>query len=255
MEKKKEDWYKEGWTLDIKNQSWVEDTGSQVDFLIQTLGLQGNERILDLACGYGRHSLEFAKRGYQVVGVDITKEYVEDANKEAGAAGLPAHFYQKDIRQVDYNEEFDVVINMADGAIGYLENDEENVKIFDVVSRALKPGGKHFMDIMSADYADAHFPCNLWEAGDISLTLSRFEWDKESKVMLYGQNDFSYGNPLAKPNFAAGDPIRLFHAQEIKDLLSARGMDVVKIFGKFDGTPASANEIQMMVCSQKSGEK
>ena len=41
------------------------------------------------------------------------------------------------------------MLNMADGAIGYLEDDEENHKIFSVIAKALKKGGKHFMDIMN----------------------------------------------------------------------------------------------------------
>jgi cyclopropane fatty-acyl-phospholipid synthase-like methyltransferase len=62
----KSDWYKHGWSLDIKNQSWVEDTENQVAFIIQTLGLSGNEHILDLACGYGRHALCLAQKGFRV---------------------------------------------------------------------------------------------------------------------------------------------------------------------------------------------
>lgn len=83
MKAQKTDWYKHGWTLDVKNQSWVEDTENQIDFIIKTLNLTGKERILDLACGYGRHSLSFARKGYSVVGVDITPEYIDDANKIA----------------------------------------------------------------------------------------------------------------------------------------------------------------------------
>ena len=150
MISKKDTWYKEGWSLDIKKQSWTEETKRQVDFLIQTLKLTGDERILDLACGFGRHSLEFARRGFSVVGVDITKAYVEDAILQAEKEQLPADFLHMDIREVSFKEEFDVVLNMADGAIGYLENEEENLKIFDVVAKALRPGGKHVMDIMSA---------------------------------------------------------------------------------------------------------
>ncbi|MDO5434196.1 class I SAM-dependent methyltransferase, partial [Eubacterium sp.] len=76
-------WYKEIWSLDIKNQSWVENTVDEVAFIIKTLKLNGKEKILDMACGFGRHSLEFARRGYEVVGVDITKDYVDDAIKSA----------------------------------------------------------------------------------------------------------------------------------------------------------------------------
>lgn len=64
------DWYRKIWSLDIQDQSWVEDTTRQVDFLVKTLGLSGGERILDLACGFGRHSLELARRGFSVIGVD-----------------------------------------------------------------------------------------------------------------------------------------------------------------------------------------
>lgn len=88
MKARPSDWYKYNWSLEIKKQSWVEDTEQQVDFMIQTMHLTGKERILDLACGYGRHALSLAQRGYTVVGVDITKEYIEDARKSAAKLAL-----------------------------------------------------------------------------------------------------------------------------------------------------------------------
>lgn len=251
MQKKAADWYKQGWSLDIKNQSWTEETAGQVDFLVSTLGLSGKERILDLACGFGRHSLELARRGFEVVGVDITQAYIEDAAKQADAQKLPATFLHKDIREITFCNEFDVVLNMADGAIGYLESEAENLKIFDVISRALRPGGKHVMDIMNADYADTHFSCNLWDMGQKGITLSRFEWDAESKILLYGQNDFAYGEPLTPPQFERADPIRLYHRHEVDRILAERGMRVIQVYSKFDGTPGSHNDIQMIVFSQK----
>lgn len=251
MIRKKETWYKEGWSLCIKEQSWTEDTQKQVDFLIKTLNLTGTEKILDLACGFGRHSLELARRGFRVVGVDITKEYVEDATKQAETENLSAKFFHMDIREVPFVGEFDVVLNMADGAIGYLENEDENLKIFEVIAKTLRPGGKHVMDIMSADYADTHFPCNLWDMGQNGITLSKFEWDKQSKIMLYGQNDFAYGNVLSIPQFDQGDPIRLYHMQEIKQIMKSYDMCVKQVFSKFDGTPGSDNDIQMIVFSEK----
>ena len=251
MTPKNKNWYKEIWSLDIKNQSWTEDTKNQVDFIINAFQLKGSERILDLACGFGRHSLELARRGFSVVGVDITKEYVLDATKTADKENLNARFIHSDIRELDFHEEFDVVLNMADGAIGYLENEEENLKIFDVVAKALKPGGKHIMDIMNGDYADSHFPCNLWDAGEKGLTLSRFEWDKQSRIMLYGQRDYAYGEHLTKPEFGPGDPIRLYSRKEIEEVLVQRGMKVKAVYSRFDGTPGTENDIQMIVVSKK----
>ena len=251
MKAMESDWYKKIWTLDIQNQSWVEDTGRQVDFLIEKLELKGNEKILDLACGFGRHSLELARRGYDVTGVDITSEYIEYAAKQAQDEGLSARFICADIREVEFSGEFDVVLNMADGAIGYLENEEENLKIFRVISNALKSGGKHFMDIMNADYAATHFPCKQWDAGEKCLTLSDFEWDMESKTLIYGQIDIPYGEPVFQPEMAEGNPIRLYSLDEIKELFSALDMRVLDSYADFSGKPSSDNNIQLMVYSKK----
>ncbi len=251
MKRGQSDWYKQGWSLDIKKQSWTENTEKEVSFLIKEMGLCGNERILDLACGYGRHALEFARRGFHVVGVDITKDYIDDACRETEKQSLPIEFILSDIRNVSFENEFDVIINMADGAIGYLENDAENLKIFDVISRALKPGGLHFMDIMSADYADIHYPCNLWESGKNGITLSAFEWDKASNILLYKQNDFYYGDILEKPDFEYGHPTRLYHSAEIDEIMKSHGMETIKKFSDYNGTTASENGLQLMVISKK----
>lgn len=245
------DWYKKIWTLDIQNHSWVEDTIRQVDFLIDKLKLTGNKRILDLACGFGRHSLEFARRGYDVTGVDITPEYVDYATKQAQAENLNARFICSDIRQVSFDNEFDVVLNMADGAIGYLENEEENLKIFRVISKALKTGGTHFMDIMNGSYAETHFPCKLWDEGEKSLTLSNFEWDKQTKTLIYGQISYLYGQPLYKPEITEGNTIRLYSLDEIKSIFNDLGMSVYDSYADFSGTLSSDNGIQLMVFSKK----
>lgn len=251
MKAMKSDWYKKIWTLDIKEQSWVEDTKRQVDFLIKKLGLNGGERILDLACGFGRHSLELAHRGFDVTGVDITTQYIEYAAEQVDKEKLNARFICSDIRDVSFENEFDVVLNMADGAVGYLENDVENLKIFSVVSKALKSGGKHFMDIMNASYANTHFPCKMWDAGEKSLTLSNFEWDIETKTLIYGQLDYRYGEPLPKPEMTAGNPIRLYSLDEVKNIFSSLELEVYDSYSDFSGKPSSDNDIQLMVCSKK----
>lgn len=245
------DWYKKIWTLNIQNQSWVEDTKKQVDFLIEKLEMKGGEKILDLACGFGRHSLEFARRGYDVTGVDITPEYIEFAKKQAKAETLNARFICCDIREVQFSVEFDVVLNMADGAIGYLEDEEENLKIFGVISKALKSGGRHFMDIMNRSYAETHFPCKLWEAGEKGLTLSCFEWEQATRTLIYGQADYPYGKPLYKPEIVEGNTIRLYSIDEVESILDKNKMSVYDCYSDFGGAPLSDNNIQLMVCSRK----
>ncbi len=251
MKKMKNDWYKKIWSLDIREQSWTEDTKKQADFIINELNLKGNEKILDLACGYGRHALEFARRGFCVTGVDITPEYIRFAVQEAEKEKLDAHFILSDIRDINFTNAFDVVLNMADGAVGYLENENENNKIFEIISKALKPGGKHFMDIMNRAYAETHFPCKLWEAGEKCLTLSEFEWEKNSKTLIYGQADYKYGEMLSKPDIKEGNVIRLYSAGEVREIFTKLKMEVCKTYSDFDGQPLSDNKIQLMVYSVK----
>ena len=251
MRRMERDWYRKIWTLDIQDQSWVEDTKRQVDFIIKALNLTGKERILDLACGFGRHSLELARRGFAVTGVDITSEYVDYAAAQAACEGLNADFLCMDVREIPFQNEYDVVLNMADGAIGYLENDAENIKIFEVVSAALKPGGKHLMDIMNGDYAHTHFPCQLWDSGEKGLTLSQFEWDADSKTMIYGQRDYRYGQVLTKPEIVEGNPIRLYTLDEVSNIFSLLGMQVRQSFSDFSGNLLTDSSIQMIICSEK----
>lgn len=251
MKANRSDWYKHGWTLDIKGQSWTENTIGEVDFLEKALGLTGGETVLDLACGYGRHSLELARRGYRVVGVDITPIYVDDANMNAAKEHLQASFFCDDLRNLQYVNEFDVVLNMADGAIGYLESDAENLKIFDVIAKALKPGGKSFIDVQSGDYAAAHFPQRLWEAGTNGLTLSAFDWDPNTRISLYGQLDFVYGETLAKPEMPYGNPTRLYTQRELEEILCERGLELYAAYADISGAPASERGFQLKACSEK----
>ena len=83
------------------------------------------------------------------------------------------------------------------------------------------------------------------------MTLSLFEWDEESKTLLYGQRDYLYGEPLTKPEIPEGNPIRLYTLEELRTLLGARGMAVVDSFSDFSGKPSSKNAIQLLVYSRK----
>lgn len=242
-----------GWSLDIKNQSWVEDTENQVDFIINTLDLTGNERILDLGCGFGRHSTSFARRGFSVVGVDFTKDYIDDAVKTAKSNSLEIDYVLADARSLKYDNEFDVVLNLADGAMGFCETDEENLKIFDVISKALKPGGKHFVDTCNAEHAEKHFPKRHWEIGSKMLSLPEFDWDKERRRMFFTDWGITFGEIAEKPVEIEKDTngIRLYSLSELDAILSERHMRIIKTFSNYYGKEASHKELQLMVYSVK----
>jgi SAM-dependent methyltransferase len=245
-------WYKKIWTLDILSQSWVEETAREVKFVEEVLQLQGGERVLDLACGFGRHALELAARGCTVVGVDITSAYIEEAQRRAQDRGLDAEFICADVRDITFQAQFDVVLNLADGAIGYLESDAENLKIFDRIAAALKPGGKHLMYICNRDHAMRHFPKRHWEMGEQALSLADFAWDEQTARMLYTGYTFEYGQPLPHPTPGCPTSTRLFSVTELEVIFRERGLAIVQTFGDYDvNIPASADRLGLAIYSAK----
>jgi SAM-dependent methyltransferase len=252
MIKPPNDWYKRIWSLEIEDMSWTETTAAQVDFVEKLLDLKGGEKILDLACGWGRHANTLSRRGYRVTGVDITKEFIERASDDARRDGLDAAFVHADIRDIGYKGEFDVVLNMADGAIGYLETEQENEKVFDVIAAALRPGGKHFMDVCNAEFAESHFPMRNWDIGKKSLSLPQFDWDPAERRMLYGGWVITFGT-IAKPpeSVEPGSSVRLYSISELCRILGSRGLTIAATRANFTQEEASSRHLQMEVYSKK----
>src|SRR5262245_13242560 len=95
--------------------SFTMGTRQEVDFLVDALGLRPGDRVLDVGCGPGRHSHELARRGMEVVGLDISERFVELATTEAPSG---ATFVRGDARAMTFHDEFDVAISLCQGAFG-----------------------------------------------------------------------------------------------------------------------------------------
>lgn len=105
---------------------------------MRELELDKPMKILDLACGHGRHANRLAELGHSVTGVDITSGFLEIAKKDAQERGVSVEYVQGDMREISFKEEFDRVLLLFT-AFGYFE-DEENFKVLENVAQALKPG-------------------------------------------------------------------------------------------------------------------
>ncbi len=117
-----------------------------VSHTIHALNLKGGNKLLDLACGTGEKDLEFARRGMNVVGVDIAKVLVDYGNKTAQKENLPVKLIKGDMRDARFNEEFDACIVVS--SFG-LFDDSGNLKVLQAVEKALKHGGKFYIDLMN----------------------------------------------------------------------------------------------------------
>ncbi|OGU64917.1 MAG: SAM-dependent methyltransferase [Stygiobacter sp. RIFOXYC12_FULL_38_8] len=138
-------WYEELFTnYGNTYDSEVFTTGTQgeVDFIEKEINYDKAKKILDIGCGTGRHSIELAKRGYQVFGFDLSEDQLSKAIEKANACGAVVRFERKDARDFDYNHEFDVGIMLCEGGFSLMETDEMNFSILKNAFNSIKPGGK-----------------------------------------------------------------------------------------------------------------
>lgn len=160
------------------------------------------------------------------------------------------------MREVAFVDAFDVVLNMADGAIGYFPTEEANLALFDIIGRALRVGGKHVMGVCSAAHAAKHFPKRHWEAGSHSLSLADFTWNAATSRMIYRGHVLRYGEPLAPiaDAFPPSEDVgtRLYTLEELGAILGERGLRIMAAYGGYDtAVPASPDHLMQVVCSRK----
>lgn len=134
--------------------SFTYGTVNEVDFLVEAMDLTPGQRILDVGCGPGRHSHELAKRGFEVVGIDISRSFIDLAAIEAPGG---ATFERLDARNMAYDGEFDAAISLCQGAFGLAGGPEPTVDGLDPdravlagMARAVRRGGRVAVSAFSA---------------------------------------------------------------------------------------------------------
>ena len=118
-----------------------------IDRLVDSLGLKKGYRILDLACGKGRHSIQLNSKGFEVIGIDLSEKSIESAQQHSNH-GLD--FFVHDMRQLFWLEHFDLVVNLFT-SFGYFHDNEDDQQMMDGVFESLKPGGRFVIDFMNAE--------------------------------------------------------------------------------------------------------
>jgi SAM-dependent methyltransferase len=136
--------------------AFTKGTSQEVDFLEQFLNHDRTIRILDIACGAGRHSIELSKRGYYVVGFDLAMRQLEVAQDLATKINVKVNLVRADARAIPFSSRFDWAICLCEGAFGLMESDRENEAILDQVHMALKPKGKFLLNVLNAAFAIRH---------------------------------------------------------------------------------------------------
>ena len=135
-------------------EDYTKNWKAEVDFLETELDLQHGNRILDVGCGTGRHSIEFARRGYQVTGLDFSVGMLAEARKLASSAGVDVEWILEDATNFTTDKTYDGAICMLEAAIGLIPVDgtshTHDLAVMSNVRRALKKGGKFVVEVPNA---------------------------------------------------------------------------------------------------------
>ncbi len=138
-------WYEslfENYGMKYDKESFTQGTIGECDFIEKEINFNKNIKILDIGCGTGRHSIELAKRGYRVTGIDLSHSLLKRAKEKAKKFKIKVDFKKADARNLTFQREFDLVIMLCEGAFPLMETDEMNYQILHNASKALKQKGK-----------------------------------------------------------------------------------------------------------------
>jgi SAM-dependent methyltransferase len=207
---------------------------AEVNGLLELASLAPGAHVLDLCCGPGRHSLELARRGFRVTGVDRTALYLEAARQKAVEEGLEIELVQEDMRRFSRPGAFDAAINLFT-SFGYFEDPADDLQVAKNLCTSLKPGGKLVMEMIGKEVLARIFRPRDWfwldeEAGVIMLEERKLSpgwgWIESTWTLLRGSERQAY-------TFSH----RLYAGTELVSLLRQAGFASVALFGGLDGLP------------------
>ncbi len=151
-----------------------ENTRQDVDLLIASAGLAPDDRVLDLCCGQGRHSLELAGRGFRrVTGVDRSRYLIRLARRRAKSLNLPVTFREGDARKFRAQESSFDCVAMMGNSFGYFDSVEDDLQVLEKIKRSLRSGGTFALDLADGEWMARNYERRSWEWIDQSQLVCR----------------------------------------------------------------------------------
>lgn len=213
----------------------------EVESLLRCLPLPESGRVLDFCCGDGRHSRALARHGYEVVGFDLSSYLLAEARRKTKNENVT--YYQYDMREVPFAEEFDVLFNLFT-SFGYFEDDRENEIVIQRMAQALKPGGKLVLDYLNPEYVRKHLvPESVRDVNGKHIVEQRMIEDGfvVKKIVITEQGD----------ERVFWERVRLYRVDEMKKMLEQAGIDVLAVYGDYNLDIYGPETKRMILFGQK----
>ncbi len=226
-------------------------TKFEANFVMESLGVEAGAQLLDVGCGYGRHAMELAARGYHMVGLDSSLPLLLRGADEAQRRGLTINFVHGDMRDLTFESQFDGAYCLF-SSFGYFD-DETNKRTAQNIARALKPGARLVVEVLNRDYLVADLPSRVWWEGDGCVVLEEVEFNYfSSRIVSNRSVVFDDGRQLEHEI-----SLRSFSLHELGKFLHAVGFRVLEISGSMStrGRFFGAHSRDIVVVAEKRATK
>jgi len=240
--------------------------GADADILplLRRLRLPRGARVLDVPCGYGRHAVLLARRGYRVTGVDISTELLKLAREAARARRAEVDFRLGDMRRLRFRNQFDLALNLFT-SFGYF-GDRDDERVLDGLYRALRRGGRLVLHAINRDFIMRHYRPHgrarlkgfrLDERGkmDWASSVIRTEWTVTFASRRAMQQALGLKGAarrlMGAPRMRGVTHLRIYSCHELKCMLERAGFRQVQAFGGFKGEAVSMDRRWLTLVASK----
>jgi SAM-dependent methyltransferase len=227
--------------LDLYDPVLQDRTPGEVDAIERLLEIRPPLRILDLACGQGRHSIELAKRGYQVTGLDQSRYLLDVAAQRAAAAGVAVSWVEGDMRQpYPVPSGVDVVVNLFT-SFGYFADDADDLMVLRAVAGVLRPGGRFLLEVLNGERIMRTFEEREWIPFGEATVLEQRRLDRDRRRMEVDRTIVRDGHEEKTSHM-----LRLYSGREVVVLAKRAGFDVVQLYGGWDGELLTEDSLRVV---------
>ena len=219
-------------------------TRYQVQQLLRLCTVLPGAAILDVGCGIGRHSIELAKLGFNVTGVDVNATYIAACRERAALLGLNAQFYAMDSRVMKLDMRADLVISLW-SSFGYY-GEIGDLQILQRISEHTRRGGRVVLDVENRDYIMKHFVPEEWHETDQEIVFERRRFDavdgsvSTRRIVLSGRERREYHRVL-----------RMYTVSELAALLETAGLRPGRWCGDYDGSRFGPESKRMIAIAER----
>lgn len=205
-----------------------ERTKQECTFIQKCCALKSGDKILDLACGHGRHANFLTTLGYPTIGIDLNHPFIEQAKLDAQKEGLTTQFIEQDILAIDYQAEFDTILFLFN-SLGFFDRKDAKL-LLTKISRALKIGGTAFIDTKNRDHLIKELqPCTITEKGQ-DLMIDRLSFDPihgtTTNKRIYIKDGERFDAPYTMTAYSYTDFLQL---------LKETGLKIIQTWGSWRG--------------------